>query len=281
MGESMPFDSVRAKLNRAQRHLAELDSFIISVFSDDANIARLGTRFEAVPGSPSSYENILYVSYAPDLSNALRDASAILGDAIHNLRSALDHLAYELSMRTTPTLTEQQQRQIYFSICENQAAWKDRSAKDLKFVSATDRNIIESFQPFNRKDAVTLSNTPLEFHPLTALHQLDNVDKHRLITTVISDAGGFGGGADMLNIDFLMAFLVGSLFGSPLPHVIPVEQGAIVRRFSAEGDHLSENDALVRIIPNVSLEDGTPIVPMLGRMIAMVTEIIDAFDPPS
>ncbi len=97
----------------------------------------------------------------------------LVGDVVHCLRSALDQIAYALANRP--------ERQIYFPIsnsdptkltAKQRASWRDR----LSIFPAEARQAIEDLQPFRGLGTED---------PLWRIHELDRVDKHQLIPTVL------------------------------------------------------------------------------------------------
>jgi hypothetical protein len=99
----------------------------------------------------------------------------MVGDILHNLRSGLDHLAWklvEVSGGTPDNRTE-------FPIFKDKAAWESASRK--KKVKGMHRAIvaeIDSMQPYHLEDGAHRTL-------LWILQNLNNRDKHRLITPVV------------------------------------------------------------------------------------------------
>jgi len=272
----MPFDTCWAKIERAKEHSDALDAHLDEVFSIDANCPVLGTKGYRDGGGKGIHKNVVYVSYAPDLTEAMARAGVLLGDAIHNLRSALDHLAYQLALKNRGKLTETQERSVYFPICKEQKDWPKEWKRKLRYVGRLDREVIKRYQPFSPPhDNVTISNTPPDFHPLLALERLDIIDKHRLIPTVIMDAGGYS--SNSINPGILMSFVTGTI--ERQDRVIRVEKGAEVYTFLTPKVLLKDVEMDAKITPNVSLEDGTPIQPMIKRMAAVIVKLLREFDP--
>src|ERR1700722_15469893 len=82
------FEHARLKLRRANKHIADINS-LLSTFSDSdfyrlsiENDARQGTNFLRIDIDESGFP--------------VDDAALIIGDALHNLRSALDQLYYRV-----------------------------------------------------------------------------------------------------------------------------------------------------------------------------------------
>ena len=104
--------------------------------------------------------------------------SLILGDCIHNLRSALDHLVMALALDNG---ADPDDNSIQFPICTEAAFFHGGQTRSGKTVGPRGRNqvralrpaaqaFIEGLQPYNRGSNAWM---------LTELGHLDNVDKHR------------------------------------------------------------------------------------------------------
>ena len=110
--------------------------------------------------------------------------SILIGDCLHNLRSALDHLAWKLGGDPPPN-----EKSSEFPIFWDRSLFRKnpsgRSGYD-KIAGAEERAqaIIEDVQPFNRADDPKLD-------PLWMLHELSTEDKHRLpVVTGLAVEGG-------------------------------------------------------------------------------------------
>jgi len=95
----------------------------------------------------------------------------LAGEAIQNLRSALDHLIYEKSGGKSSTS---------FPIFTDRKEYEEKAPGRLKGVSEEVRDQIAEFQPFRfmPEDASR--------HPLAQLSSFSNRDKHRVLSTVAS-----------------------------------------------------------------------------------------------
>lgn len=85
---SHPLDGCEAKLRRAEGHLQTFESEVVRFF--EQNPYRI--TYEA------DLNALSYTFYIHDLVPPDPDWGLIIGDCIHNLRSALDHLAYQLAI---------------------------------------------------------------------------------------------------------------------------------------------------------------------------------------
>ena len=98
-----------------------------------------------------------------------------IGEIIHNLRSALDHLIYEVS---APDEHGQPLTGTEFPIFMDEAEFRTKRAqRKIRGLNAATLAVIERFQPFKTKD-------PADIPFLWILHQVSNTDKHRLLNIV-------------------------------------------------------------------------------------------------
>jgi hypothetical protein len=105
----------------------------------------------------------------------------LLGDAVHDFRCCLDHLAWALYKRgRTPKLPEDKERNIGFPIYSTRDRFNRRLDSTLPGVRRADRAIVRRYQPF------TPGESRAERHALTVLQDLSNADKHRVIQPVVA-----------------------------------------------------------------------------------------------
>jgi hypothetical protein len=142
-------DSSWAKIERAKEHRDVLDAYIAKTFSLKRNCPHVGIKFQ-----PDSGEHVLFVNQMPDLRLPLLRCGAIIGDVCHNLRSALDHLAFQLAHRNKGGSVTNERR-IQFPIEDNPATFKGRCTDPgrrgwIADLHPDDQAIIERFQVYNR-----------------------------------------------------------------------------------------------------------------------------------
>jgi hypothetical protein len=95
--------------------------------------------------------------------------SVIIGDAVHNARSALDYLAYALVEQNAGTADER----TYFPIGDKRVGYGDKLRSGLRGASKESRDAVRALQPWRGGD-----------DQLWRLHRLDIIDKHRLLVPV-------------------------------------------------------------------------------------------------
>ena len=99
------------------------------------------------------------------------DISLIAGDAIHNLRSSLDHLVFQLGL--VSGLPESKCDHLYFPICETPKKYMAESPRKIKGIRPEIAQAIHAQEPY--RGGTRYGST------LWALHKLDINDKHRLL----------------------------------------------------------------------------------------------------
>jgi hypothetical protein len=158
------FESAELKIDRAHRQTNELNDAI--------------GRFIADPDDPpyrwSIERNTDHRKWALVLRAVKKhpDIWAVhVGEILHNLRSALDHLVYEAS---DPALRN---KRTEFPIFNDEAEFIRVAAPKIKGLNAATRAFVESNQPFTNKDTSII-------HYLWLLYELSNTDKHRLLNFV-------------------------------------------------------------------------------------------------
>lgn len=177
MSYILDLSSARAKLERAKEHVETLRSDVGVEGSDNAVAIPLRQQFELEQGA---------IVFRIERVIEIRDYwSLILGDAAHNLRCALDHLAWQLAIRHNNGIVPTDYshiRGVQFPIVIKKNDWPTDRYR--KFMEPSDAAKLERFQPFNLGP---ISRARGDIHPLEALAGfggLDNIDKHRTIHIV-------------------------------------------------------------------------------------------------
>lgn len=96
----------------------------------------------------------------------------IIGEIVHDVRSALDHFVYQLVIHSTDRPPAEDNR-TQFPIFLDAAKFKKHGLNMLIGVSKKARDLIEALQPFSTGEH--------EKSPLWHLNQLSNIDKHRTL----------------------------------------------------------------------------------------------------
>jgi len=144
---------VRAKVERAKHHLRSLEEQL-GPYRDKTRPVYAGNGMDLVALPLLSF-NIL----------------ATAGDVVHNLRTALDHLAHQLVLVGTPDGNPP--RQIEFPILESEEEYDKRKAAKTRGMRADAVQAIDDLKPYKERNPT-----------LWRLRELDNIDKHRMILSV-------------------------------------------------------------------------------------------------
>ncbi len=153
------FNGALQKLNRAKAHLNALDA--------DLNAEGGPYRLTVEPDAERGYYLVKAIRV-----RETNDWALLLGDFLHNVRSALDHMVWQLVLAND----ERPSRSNEFPIAVD-PGWFDRKAKRyLAGVHDDAIAVIRSLQPFRVSD-----EGKRKLDPLWLLNELENVDKHRLV----------------------------------------------------------------------------------------------------
>jgi hypothetical protein len=200
----MTAHSFTMKLARADGHLRALDDAVAEFLATEPyEIVReyAGDQFIA---------RVVYRHQPPD------GLLMLTGDAVHNLRSALDHLAWSLAGESADRGTE-------FPIFIDQAKFRDKGRTKMRGMPSQAQKIIKSLQPYKRPHGL-----PEEKDPLWLLQSLDIEDKHRTLNLVASGVMG------RLHISTSMDHPEFGLTGAT--GFMPFADGAVILRIPAPRD---------------------------------------------
>jgi hypothetical protein len=153
------------KLDRASHHLNTLNAKALEW--------REGKTHRYVSDiDRESGKQFVYIRFPEPVPAELR---LIIGDCLHNLRSALDNLAYELAVRHhgSSPLPEPFDRRSEFPIFGDRPMDERERRNKIGCIHPRAQAIIKRLQPHNRGDMFASD-------PLWKLHQLSNMDKHRV-----------------------------------------------------------------------------------------------------
>lgn len=104
--------SARAKLAHAKRHIGESRTAIDLFFEDKGHRPRLRADLDSASGY-----HVLCIKSVPNLGPLTEDISLLVGDGAHDLRSALDHIAWQLACQFAGGSPANPTR-VFFPICD-------------------------------------------------------------------------------------------------------------------------------------------------------------------
>ena len=254
-------------MDRAKEHRDRLDRYIRDTFSLETNRLRLGIKFDVGTG-----QHELYVSHSPDLGLVLGRVGLCLGDIMHNFRSALDHLTYQLALWNTGGQVSRPKR-VQFPILDDPGHFQSARADALRDVHPDHQAIIERFQPYNRI-AEGLAIGP-DFHSFALLRELDNTDKVRLLTLVLNPPESFSA----YRGDALTIVRLGSQQNPDwAAEVSPLALGTqLIRASLPARAAVAETTNAGHIIPRIGLPEGWPFDHIIDRVAALILKVIGEF----
>jgi hypothetical protein len=163
--------AAQLKLQRAQALIDEVSVIVDNWLDGDA------FEIEAVTDAATG-RNVERVSLRESPPERL---ALVVGDAVHNMRVALDHAVFEAASRAASApLTERQERALMFPIHKTRDDFNDAVPRRLRGVPQPVCQVIEDAQPFRwlpPRHANAYRATPL-----WQLNELDVIDKHRRLT---------------------------------------------------------------------------------------------------
>jgi hypothetical protein len=152
-------DLISVKVERAQEHLVSLSAEVRAYLESKPYLV-------GIKRHPESRRLVYFVA---DIRPTPRRLSALLGDTIHNLRNALDHLAFQLvSVGTSKSPSSH----VYFPIADDRAKYIDQRRRQLKGATPAAIAAVDALSPYKGGN-----------DELWLLHKLNNVDKHRVLIT--------------------------------------------------------------------------------------------------
>jgi hypothetical protein len=181
--------------------------------------------------------------------------SLILGDAVQNMRAALDYLIYQLAKLDDPGVDHE--KITMFPVFSDPGEFRRNGVRRIRMLSPDHQARIEALQPYKRGNRAAR-------HPLARLIDLSDHDKHRLLVATAHRT-----------------------FGRPPPLINQLPGGLIEYVF--DFDPLEEKAKLgipanlpveveAHLLIAVTLDDGTRLRELrhIGRVVNL---ILDSFDP--
>jgi hypothetical protein len=233
---------IRVKVERAKKHLRDLAAFILALEHTEVIITNVDfsvphhpiTGLQAAPGR-------MRVPTLPI------DVVSIAGDVVHNLRTALDHLAQHLAMVGCPSLSNKELRQVEFPIAETLAKYEADKARKVKGMRPETVEAIDRLKPYKGGNDA-----------LWRIHELDNIDKHRALFTMAPD------------FLFISDWFAGTyLLKTDNPDFSGVES-------KVEQDIQAE---IKEAISKPQISQGGALLPSLHQLVDFVDNLIPSFEP--
>lgn len=258
-----PLDGVWAKIERSQVNYVDLNRDASRWAMAAGETPTVTTVKETDPETGAITFRVVSVPDAPSVR-----WGTMLGDAIHNLRSALDHLAFALADLDSPNRGEDRITQFPITRTLEQFEATPR----LRFLSDHHRAMVKREQPW------VVSPPPhVADHPLSILEELDNADKHRVIHVVA------------LGFDFYSYFpferflrLANAVITEHVIYEEPLVAGAPlmqvkIAKVDAHGPDPDVEMLPIAPEPNLSLGAGRQVKVILPNLNFAVRTVVSAF----
>jgi hypothetical protein len=252
-----------AKIERAKEHIRDLD--------------REKTAFLALNPytvTPEYYVEHGATAYFLDECRAIPVCVPLLaGDAAHCLRTALDYLAYSL----VPAVAGRgPATHVYFPICKGLEEYRTESVRKTDGMPQSAKDRIDAFKPYLGGD-----------NRLWNLHQLDIVDKHRLLATTATIVTKMGFEVDAAwvedSLKGIIKFSPGAFpnqvvyLPAPKP-LFPMKKGALLYRVA--GNH--ETNKRINLTFDIAFGEseifaGNLLIETLTELTDLVERIVTSF----
>jgi hypothetical protein len=268
---------VRVKVERAKQHILDLNLRLKAFLN--SNPYKVGTY-----RNPETRQLTYFLT---GVRNVPPQIGLVVGDVIQNLRSALDHLAFQLYMLGPGGQAGGAGSRTYFPIADDSAKYKIEAPRKIKGLQPDAIKAIDAVQPYKG------GNTD-KSDTLWRLEKMNNIDKHRLLIAIGSqyrsvDIGG----------DFARAYEKGLAEASPEIRGMFAPEEPKMAIFLKPADRmwpLKAGDQLFIDAPDAEVDEnrqfrfevafgepkiveGEPIIETLQQMADLVDSLIVSFLP--
>jgi hypothetical protein len=171
----------QAKIDRADKHIRALARMILAFRKQAYAVSAQPAMWVESP-TPETSRDIIISAQAVEEPPSLK-WGPIIGDIVHGLRSALDQVAWGLSVDYQATVGNQpppdpipkgdRWKEVAFPICRKQADWNGLWGSKMWAADLAVKTVLERFQPYYS------GQNPADREPLAVLEELWNIDKHR------------------------------------------------------------------------------------------------------
>ena len=260
---------IYCKLDRADEHVQTLHREIGSAL----NLADNGLSPDPNP-KPNEFSLVARVRIIPDIAWSVR-----IGECVHDLRSALDHLAWQLASKhgngTVPDGSEFpvfHDRAKYSALGKAGSPARGSGLYKIRGIAPNVQAEIATVQPFNPPGK--------DLNPLWLVHELSNFDKHRMLhlTTTIRGTTEITVTFTFLNSGNRRPLSVTPIFSQ----TGAVQDGAVVARFRTSGtwpntEATAESNVVFDIgfdMSSVAVA-GDPVAQTLSSLAFRVRELVN------
>lgn len=250
--DDSPFRNARLKIKRAYKYIDDFNDAAQSFIN--SGICRLNVERDSQSG-----DYLLKVEWTKTPPEEL---PLILGDAIHNLRAALDYAWCDVITGVGEETDEHTRFRIFNDRRHLVTALETGKVKNAPGIIDAMADTVKAYRAGNG--------------PLLALHNLDITDKHELIIPTFNVAALNGFTAFTVTPDGTPNNLIGDC------SVQIGDGGALIFARGPEDFHIQNpgSPAFNVVFRSGQPFEGKPIVPMLHQFAQLVTDVLDALEPP-
>jgi len=256
------FALVQVKIERAKQHIHDLKAAIRAFLDTHPYVVK-------TKRNPQTRQLIYYLS---DVRKTPPVIAAITGDALQNLRSALDHLAYHLFRVGAGDTAAPSQ--VCFPIFDSAAEYKAWVHAKVKGMRKDAIDTIDAVKPYKGGN-----------DRLWRLHKLNNIDKHRFVITVGSEFCSVNVGPHMQQ-EMERAFPASKgttlppLFVKPADRLFPLKAGDELFIDAPDSEVNEKMEFRFDVaFGEPEIVDGEPIIPTLCELADCVDALIQSFRP--
>jgi hypothetical protein len=256
---------VTLKIKRAKEHAAELQRQLRAFL--DSSPYKVGFKHD-----PKTRKLIYYVASAQPIPDSL---PLVTGDVIQNLMCALDHLAYQIVCSDTNDQPPNP-NWIYFPIADNLQKYEAKKAGKMQGAARDSFAAIDTLKPYRGGNDL-----------LWALYKLNNIEKHRLLLTVGSQAAGINLGQLMAGHvsgtfppQVVAAFESMSVFLNPADKGFPLQAGFELYIGAVdEKPNPKQQFRFTVALNELGIMEGKPLLELISEFTALVENIVSTLTP--
>jgi hypothetical protein len=233
---------VRVKIERAKKHLKELESDLLA-FGDKHFGVFVAKPDPNAPGGLSS-------DFKTPRAFPI-DVLSAAGDVVQNLRTSLDHLANQLVWVGTG---KESSRQIAFPIAESLDEYESQKVRKVKGMRIDAIEAIDALKPYKGGNDA-----------LWRIHELNNIDKHRTLFTVSEDC-------------YLFADWLPTMMGERFPFLLKAESPHFAGVFDPDVENNVDFE-VAKALSDPQVMKGDALLPSLHQLVDFVDDLSFAFKP--
>ncbi|GEM_PF-5438179 len=262
---------IKRKISKAKSDLVLLDNQINIFTNDPSNKAILKSKH-----SSEKDTHQIYIHSIPELDDFANDIAINVGEIIHNTRSSLDNLIYELALVNTNNNIVKPKR-LQFPIYDTFEEFQKYGEPVISEISSKHKSIIESYQPFHGTAGRPDSWNGPYVHQLSLLRDLSNTDKHRTIIEIFFDPNHFelmNSGVLILNMhQYNISLNPMKYFNDFKPASMSNDE--VVFEAKVPGLIIDNSEIAGYAIASVTLEERRPLYHTINRIIEYVGIVVD------